>query len=478
MSHYPGHSAYPNPTQGGVSGYPGYQSTGTAYPGGTAQYKYQDTSAMPASPLLQNSVFTPTVNAAALQQPPTNNIDTKVVGPVTTAKSSADEDFSDAVQKEDIPKREIFNVTSYDTNSNPNISCMLEAKQAQQSQIEFVTNLGLLFNYTTTIMVILTAFKRNASPEAQEKFGSDWEALTNFMIYFPLCFFLLTILAVNNYFSERVFYDYLKRGILVDYPNTSEYGYLFKSLVPLAFIIPFLVYLLLCVGVMIRGQSPVGFIITFLLNMVVGIAMWWLRQQSIESRFVSLSDFIMCFPSREQAFHSIEEREKNRIDAKMDELNLKHAAVFLKRLVLNFSEKPSYLSDMRLFRWKDLNYTTFERFIFHIAVWVLIGSCIGACVAYFFYQGEADIENVWNNMINPCVQSCANVTSTFTSKANFNIATCDSCLCSCMQGYHKIHDAYTSKCAQHFDMPSVCNAVGTQAAMCDALTRCGSFTLL
>lgn len=401
-------------------------------------------------------------------------ITTTTTSAVDTSSNAYDIAFEDGVAREQITKREIFDFDKYDIASNPFIPCMLEAKPPTDSQKDVAVTVMLLFNSITTIMVLLTNFKRNADPEVVQEFGSDWDTLTNLMIYAPLGFFLMLILAINNYFSERVFYEYLNRGILVDFPQTGEFSYIFKSCKPLVFVVLFVAYTALCVGVMLKGRATVGIIISFCLNMGVGIGKMWYFQQSIESRFVSLSDFIMCFPQRDKVTASKEQREKERVSAVMDESNLKHAAYYMKRVVLNSTASPCWSDAMRLHRWHSQNSSGAQILCFHVSVWMFILVLIGSCVGYFTYQGQQDIVATWSYVVNPCVQTCANVTKAVGGNSLFSNVTCDACLCSCMHGYHKIHDAYTSKCVDHFQMPTQCVSVTTVGQMCAGLSQCAT----
>lgn len=390
-----------------------------------------------------------------------------------TPSIGVEKTFDEGVDHEQIPQRDIFNVTGFDIAQRPNIECMMDAKESYRSRIDVVSAVAVLATAVTTIMVLLTNFKRNADPDVVESFGADWDRITNFIIYAPLVFFVIIFLVINNYYSERIFYEYLLRGIIVDFPQSGEFMYILKHIPTVLFLLVWLAYYLVCIAVLFKGQASAGIIFAFTSQMVVGVAKSWYNQQSIESRFVSLSDFIMCFPQRNMRGKSMEERKAARVEAVMDECNLKHVSYWLKQTALNFSESPSWSGAMRQFKWRDQRYSGCEKFLAYLAIVLFVGGIIGACVAGFVLGAQQDIANTWGQLINPCVQTCANVTS-ITSR-NFSATVCDSCLCSCLQGYHKLDVAYTSKCSDFFQLPNTCSSVASKNQMCGVLDQCSTF---
>jgi hypothetical protein len=452
--------------------YGAYPTAAAPYPGASVMPQPRQSVAASHAPMSGASYATSTVVGVSAAGTPTGAAIT-----TTTIAGVKDYDvaFEDGVAREQIPEREIFDFDKYDISSNPPIGCMLEAKTASQSQLQTALYCFALFNSITTIMVIVNSFKTSATQDVIESFGSQWIGLTSLMIYGPLAFFLLIVLAVNNYFSERVWYAMLGRGILVDFPQSGEFGYLFTSWQPLVFMVLYLAYLLLSVAVLIKGKANVGTVLTFITNMVVGVLLWWYRMQSIEYQFVSLSDWIMTFPQRDAVNKTPEERQANREKAVMDEMNLKHAAFWMKRVVLNCATQPCWSGFMRNYSWKASGAPFLERAAFHLGMWACVGGLIAACVAYFAFLGKAELAAVWANQVSPCITACGNVSSAIAPAA-FTNATCGGCMCACLRNYHRTGDDFLAECATAgaLAVASVCTRVGaTVASMCAVAKTCG-----
>jgi hypothetical protein len=296
-----------------------------------------------------------------------------------------------------------------------------------------------MFNAVSTIMIILTNFQRGVDPKLRSDYGEDnFRAFMGFITYFPLGAFLLAVLLFNNYYSEMTFYMYLKRGCVIDFPASAAVKQLFTSALPLIFIVMTLVYVIICIFAFIKFKATVGVIFIFFNNVCVGIGMSWYRQQSIEGRFVSISNFIQSFPDRDGEYGN------------MDEQSLHHAATYLKSVTLTEAEQPSYNGYMRQFYWSNKNYPTWQRIFHHLMLFIIIGVMAGACVAYFVVLRGLDLKSVWQNEISPCINVCA---ATFANVTTLSGPRCSDCVCRCLNQLSLRDDETLEGCSEYAVVP-------------------------
>lgn len=340
-----------------------------------------------------------------------------------------------------LPKRrEVWDHANFDLDLLHEIPDIGTMKPGWKFKFETIMGTWILFNSISTLMIITTNMKRAVSVDLLTEYGEEkFEALMGFIIYFPLCFFFLLFLLFNNYFSEMTFYHYLRRGALVDFPASSDAGFLFKNPLPLAFILVTLGYCGVAFYAMIVFRASFGTILIFCNNLLIGIGMFWYRQQSIEWKFISISDFIQAFPDRTNSHGN------------MDEVSLHRASQLMDHFTLTESHVPSYRGYMRNWWWKNQNYTTHQQIMHHVGMVLLVGGLGGCAFAYFFVLGRLDLESRWNNEINPCIRTCVEgalrVNSTF-----FNVTAefCSWCTCACLNNIRMKDDHTLQGCGSYF----------------------------
>ena len=211
--------------------------------------------------------------------------------------------------------------------------------------------------------------------------------------------------------------------------------YLLTHLLPLVFILSVILYIGLTVWVCIRFAAPIGTIAIFLNNMIIGVAMFWYRQQSIEYKFVSISDFIQAFPDRTNSHGN------------MDEVSLSHAARLMEKLTLTESAEPAYSSYMKEFWWSNKNYTSTARMLHHVGMGLLIVAFAGAAIGYFLFLGRFDLKSRWSSEISPCIYVC-------TKGSNSTAAMCQWCACECLAALLYKDPESIAGCPEHLSVPS------------------------
>jgi hypothetical protein len=335
-----------------------------------------------------------------------------------------------------LKKREVYDHDKFDLDCLQPIQGLQEIKGSWKFKMETVVGTWILFNAVTTIMIILTNFQRGVEMKHRQEFGvAAFNALTGFIIYFPLCYFTLVLLIFNNGFSEMSFYMYLKRGAIIDFPMSSNFKQLLTSVLPMLFIVPTLCYAVITIFTMFRFGGSAGAMAIFLNNLAIGVGYSWYRQQSIEWKFVSLSDFIQAFPDREEKYGN------------MDEQSLHSAARFLEQATLTESGHNSWTGYMRDFYWRQKNFGPKEKLFHHVFSYALVLTLAGISLAYFLVLGRYDIKSIFINELNPCLHSC--VDNIQNTSLYGNATACVGCMCRCMHYMQQKGDSYFEHCPDY-----------------------------
>lgn len=367
------------------------------------------------------------------------------------------------------------------------IPSMIEGRTEMQSLRHSALSVVTLFNSIFNIMLVLAAFKRETQAElAEAKFRgtTSWTNLTLFMIYAPLGFFVLILHVVHNFSSERLFYDYLRRCILLTFPNSSELRFFFGSAQPVIFFFFFSAYCIICIVVLALAEAHFGTIVAFISNMLFGVAPWWYGQQSVQSRFVSLPDFVMLFPQEERRIMNLDERIDQHHTAVIDAWNLKCATHFLRRLAVvkatddEHFPAPTYSSSVRKHNWGHAGTTKGMQALLYSSLGFLLVICIAICFVAFLILSGSAVSDVWSTQLNPCTSVCSNASSSHGGAA-FGNHSCFACLCDCIRRLRKNTDEYRVSCASSFGVPEPCNKLGLAAQdVCRALSSCGNYIKL
>jgi hypothetical protein len=338
-----------------------------------------------------------------------------------------------------LAKRETALHRNFDIDTLQDIDGLQDMKASWQFRWETILGCWVMFNAVSTIMIILTNFRRAVSPQVKAEFGeASFNGYMDFITYFPLAFFLVAVLLFNNYYSEITFYMYLKRGCIIDFPPSANMRELLKRPLALFFLFILVGYLLAVFVAFVKFHATIGVYLIFANNLFVGIGMSWYRQQSIESKFVSISNFIQSFPDRDDSYGN------------MDEQSLHQASKYLQNVTLTECESASYSGYMRTFYWENRNYSTLSRIMHHVILLSTIGVMAGLCVAYFVVLRGIDLESLWKNEINPCVNSCIDGISNATGLSPLPALTCATCTCRCMQNLQQRDSDIFGGCSEYW----------------------------
>lgn len=370
-----------------------------------------------------------------------------------------------AVHQTPLIKRDVFDHDKYDIDVLQDTPDLGPMKTDVAFMRDAVLNAYVLFNTVTTIMLVVDNFKRSVSPDLRYQYGEDsFAVIFGLLTYMPLGFLLVVILLFNNFYSERTFYMYLRRCAIIDFPMSYGVGYIMTHIRSILFVLFWLVYFLFGIGVMIKFEAGVGTIFIFSNNLIVGMMLAWYRQQSIESKFISLSDFIQSFPDRNGTLGNI------------DETSLHRAALFVERLTLTETQEPSYTDYMRLFWWKNKQYSTATMVCHHFSVWFIIFAMSGAAVGYFIFLQGRELKATWLNTVVPCATVCRsaflNVSYAITPPSI--VLQCTTCVCRCLSQLDQL-DPKVLLAGKGLDT----NGFGCQAALqnmqCTAWNSTGIF---
>ena len=344
-------------------------------------------------------------------------------------------------------RRPVLDVRNLDLHDYDKAKGLDRFKRPAQIGAETVIAVLVLFNAVSTLMIINTTFAQAVPASERNAFGSPelFQFLTSMVTYSPLAFLLIVVFMANNAYSELAFYSCLKRWCILDFPASGHRGFILTSGMGIGFLLFFAWYLALSLGTFFVYRASVGVVVIFCNNLLIGVGLAWYRQQSIESKFISVSDFIQAFPDREGEYGNI------------DEVSLHWAAEFLRGITLAESDTASFRSRMRRHMWRLHGMPESKKVLHHVGVFGTIFILAGICIAYFQILQSVDAKQRWTDRIDPCARACAGAAeraasawavainpSTFTSQA-----TCHDCICTCIKSMGYLMKEALADCPEH-----------------------------
>eukprot|EP00759_Apiculatamorpha_spiralis_P005995 PhF_6_TR13539/c0_g1_i2/m.21641 len=280
----------------------------------------------------------------------------------------------------------------FDLNTLEEIKDFQSPKPWYMFVIDLLGQTYVLFNGVITIMGLSWAYLKTVTD------GSNVGYIMYIAVYGPLAFLVMIILVFHNFFSEMAYYEYLKRGAMVSFPMSGSPKYWVTMKMPFAFLFILLAY----VGFMLWyfGSTGASFptYYVFLSNIVIGIVLFWVKHQSIDSRFLPLGTYIQCYPNSLGV-------QQDTIDA----ANLSKASDSLRHTTLVISEEAPYTNDFTT--WFVL-FMEWGRWVPWALRIVLIGSIFAvAAIALSLFQSDlqAAEEKSWKDLVNPCISVCYSV---------------------------------------------------------------------
>ena len=188
---------------------------------------------------------------------------------------------------------------------------------------------------------------------------------------------------------------FLKRGAVISFPNSQAPAYWTSTPTPYFFVIGFSAYLGYMLWVFGSTGAPFPTYYVFISNIVIQIFLFWMNQQSIEARFVTVSNYIASFKNKAG--------EREGVDA----TNLKTATGVLASAHLVVTKDASYTNYMAQWYWdNEKKYETIYKIVIYF-LWFGLAIAIAA-IALSFFQNDmlaAEAKN-WVDMINPCLKVC------------------------------------------------------------------------
>jgi hypothetical protein len=226
----------------------------------------------------------------------------------------------------------------------------------------------------------------------------------------------MLVLLVNNNYAEQTFYEYLAKGVIIDFPDSGSPRFMITRPRVWIFLVSFVGYVAFAAVVLIKWQASFGTIAIMANNLVVGIGLMWYNHQQIEDKFVSLTTFIQSFPDADGGYDNI------------DTVSLTSASSFLMDLALAETPEPSYTGLMRRMQWQRSELHCFGKLMRHIGLTAVIVVLMAVCGLYFFFMDSRLEGSRFNNYVNPCVDVCR--------RTNASTATCNYCISSCADAFH------------------------------------------
>jgi hypothetical protein len=253
-----------------------------------------------------------------------------------------------------------------------------------------------------------------------DKMGPNVFLVLSYIIQFaPVPFIVIVMLQFNNNFAETIYYKYLTYGAIIDFPETLDRPYLCSHWLPMAFSIPFGVYGLFTICVLIYFKASFS-VFVIVLSSLAGMVSYWYAQQGIEDKLISLTEFIQSFPDETGEYGNI------------DKVNMGTAAESLKSLKLLEGRVPSYDDYWRRSYFKAIFADTKSRIGVNLGARTLVCVAIAAVVIYALLLLSLNDSASWNSTVNPCVSSCV-----FDDSLGYNnVAKCGGCVCRCLEQFY------------------------------------------
>ena len=352
-----------------------------------------------------------------------------------------DADDDDDILGKPAKRRDMLNFENFDPALLKKIPGTKEFFPLWMMQLDVAITLLVLFNSITTIMIIIAQFIDRVPNEETVEFGRDnYQILKWTLIIIPLISFLMLVLMVNNYYSRATFYFYLERGAIIDFPESSSPKYIFTHLVPWIFIILFVFFFILVVYMMAKFNATTGQIIIVCTNLVIGVAAMWYKLQSIEDKFITISQFLQKFPDSTGEYNN------------MDSHSLDLASKAMNNLILLKTEHPCWGNTMRHRWWKEKNWTLEWMIGVNVLIFVAVAILAGVGIGFYYMSVREDEKKRWKTEIAPCVRACqaalSNGEGIPIDQAGKGLpvptpqwlqSSCQMCICLCTRRFYVRH---------------------------------------
>jgi hypothetical protein len=248
----------------------------------------------------------------------------------------------------------------------------------------------VLFNGVITLMGLAFSYYKTVTDRTARTQGVLYVA-----VYAPVGYLFMYYLVFNNYYSEKVYNIYLKRNAIISYPSSGKWEYWVKTPRPLVFVIYTLTYLAFMMWFFGSTGADFNTYYVFISNILVQIFLFWVSQQTVESRFVSVSNYIASFKNKDG------EREG------MDEVNLKKSTSSLASAVLVRTTKAAYTSNMAVWYWQhEKDYSKTIRYLIRLLWLGIIIGVIAIAISLFQADILKSTEKMWRDTVNPCLAVC------------------------------------------------------------------------
>lgn len=306
------------------------------------------------------------------------------------------------------------------------------------------------FLSVSSLVIAANQVSSSASTSTIDSMGTTGFKIVSYCLqFFPALFLFVMLLQFNSYFSELVYYRYLERGAIVDFPETADQAYLFSHRLPVLFLVVFGGFTIFCITMLIIFSASLSNFV-LVVTALLGVSTHWYSQQAVEDKLISLSEFIQSFPDADGAYGNI------------DRISLAAASDCLRSLTLLEGRLPSYDSYWRRSYFKSIFAETRTRVIISLGLRIVVLLVVGALVVYVYFVLTIQNVSVWEGRINPCVEACA-----FDDTLKFIAAPrCSNCLCRCLSAFQ----VKSCDCTRLF---SVSNCSVSACASClDAAARC------
>lgn len=153
---------------------------------------------------------------------------------------------------------------------------------------------------------------------------------------------------------------------------------------------------------------------------------------------------------------------------------------------------------MRLFWWKNKNFSTVQIMLLRIGTWLTVVILLGLSLGYFLYSDGKAEEQIYKEQVIPCARSCMESRSSayfiaeastpaekdkaevlWTPAANMgsNMSTqlrlndCHFCTCNCLAAFHQQDSDLIDSCTDHFDNADVTDHCTVAQCPTDAICR-------
>ena len=254
-----------------------------------------------------------------------------------------------------------------------------------------------------------------------DNIGKDlFTGLSQAVRYMPVPFLLVYMLQFNNAYAEMVYYQYLVNGAMIDFPSSGSPRILFRQMVPLVFVVYFMVYLIFSMAVLLLFRVSFAQFLVYI-SALTNILAYWYHNQGLEARLMSLSEFIQSFPDSTGEYNN------------MDKHSLGLASAALANMTLLEGNHTPYDSYWRRSYFKGVFTTTAKRTVVATGFRLAIAASIVMVVLYAFYSLSSTAKASWAEVINPCVSACV-----YDDALQYrNASRCSGCLCRCLRNLGK-----------------------------------------